>query len=128
MTDKIPPFEIPEAVRSFTEQAVDQAKKAVDDALSAARGALDKAETSATGAQSSAFELQKTVMDLAEENVSAAFAHAQKLTQAKTLQDVVDLQNAFVKAQMAALGEQARVITEAAQKTASELGEKVMKG
>ncbi|MDR3493184.1 MAG: phasin family protein, partial [Ancalomicrobiaceae bacterium] len=73
------------------------------------------------------YELQKTMMDLAEENVSAAFAHTQKLTQAKTLQEVIDLQNAFVKAQMVALGEQARVITEAAQKTASDVGDKATK-
>lgn len=119
MTDNMPKFEVPEAMRAFTEKSVDQAKKAFDDFLAATHGALSKVETASTGAQASVIEMQKTVMSLAEENVAAAFDHAQKLTKAKSLQEVVELQNAFVKARMAALGEQSRVVTETAQKAAT---------
>ncbi len=119
MTDNMPKFEVPEAMRAFTEKSVDQAKKAFDDFLAATHGALSKVETASSGAQASVIEMQKTVMSLAEENVAAAFDHAQKLTKAKSLQEVVELQNAFVKARMAALGEQSRVVTETAQKAAT---------
>jgi phasin len=121
MTDNMPKFEVPEAMRAFTEKSVDQAKKAFDDFLAATHGALSKVETASTGAQASVIEMQKTVMSLAEENVAAAFDHAQKLTKAKSLQEVVELQNAFVKARMAALGEQSRVVTETAQKAATSM-------
>jgi phasin len=108
-------------MRAFTEKSVDQAKKAFDDFLAATHGALSKVETASTGAQASVIEMQKTVMSLAEENVAAAFDHAQKLTKAKSLQEVVELQNAFIKARMAALGEQSRVVTETAQKAATSM-------
>jgi phasin len=121
MTDNMPKFEVPEAMRAFTEKSVDQAKKAFDDFLAATHGALSKVETASTGAQASVIEMQKTVMSLAEENVAAAFDHAQKLTKAKSLQEVVELQNAFIKARMAALGEQSRVVTETAQKAATSM-------
>jgi phasin len=119
MTDSIPKFEIPEAVRAFTEKSVDQAKKAFDDFLTATHGALAKVETASSASQASAVELQKTVIELAEENVAAAFAHAQKLTQAKTVQEIVELQSSFLKARIAALGEQTRVVAETAQKAAA---------
>lgn len=128
MTDNMPKFEVPEAMRAFTEKSVDQAKKAFDDFLAATHGALSKVETASTGAQASVIEMQKTVMSLAEENVAAAFEHAQKLTKAKSLQEVVELQNAFLKARMAAMGEQSRVVTETAQKAASSLTEAAKKG
>jgi len=127
MTDKMPKFEIPEAMRVFTEKSVDQAKKAFDDFLAATHGALAKVETTSSTSQASVIEMQKTVMDLAEENVAAAFDHAQKLTKAKTVQEIVDLQNAFLKARMAAMGEQTRVVAESAQKAAAHMTETAKK-
>ena len=127
MTDKLPPFEIPEAMRAFTEKSVDQAKKAFDDFLAATHTALTKAETSSTSAQAKGFEMQKTVMDLAQENIAAAFDHAQRLTKAKDIQEVIELQNSFLKARMSAMGEQARVVSESAQKAAANLGETILK-
>ena len=128
MTDTIPKFEIPEAVRAFTEKSVDQAKKAFDDFLTATHGALEKVENASTGAQASAIELQKTVIELAEENIAATFDHAQKLTKAKTVQELVELQNEFLKARLASLGEQTRVVTESAQKAATHMTESVKQG
>jgi len=125
MTDQMPKFEIPEAMRAFTEKSVDQAKKAFDDFLAATHGAIAKAETSSTGAQAGVVEMQKTVIELAEENVAAAFDHAQKLTKAKTMQEIVELQNAFLKARMAAMGEQTRVVAESAQKVATQITDSV---
>lgn len=127
MTDNMPKFEVPEAMRAFTEKSVDQAKKAFDDFLAATNGALSKVEVASSGAQASVIEMQKTVMELAEENVAAAFEHAQKLTKAKTMQEIVQLQNDFLKARMAAMGEQSRVVAETAQKAATAMADTVKK-
>ena len=127
MTDQMPKFEIPEAVREFTEKSVDQAKKAFDDFIIATHGAIAKVEKTSTASQASAAELQKTVLELAEENVAAAFDHAQKLTKAKSVQELVELQNAFLKTRMAAIGEQTRVVSESAQKAASAVAETAKK-
>jgi phasin len=128
MTDSLPKFEIPEAMRTFTEKSVDQAKKAVDDFLAATHGAIAKVQTTSTGAQATVIEMQKTVMELAEENITAAFAHAQELTKAKTMQELMELQSAFVKARMAAMGEQTRVVSESAKKAATQMTDAVKPG
>ena len=49
-------------------------------------------------------------MGYAEANVKAAFDHALKLVHAKDLQEVMQLQSEYLKAQMATLQEQAKEI------------------
>jgi phasin len=112
-------LEIPENLREFTQKSVDQAKKAFDDYMSATQAAVEKIDRSATGAQSGASDLNRKILDLAEENVASVFAHAQKLARARDLQEVIRLQSEFLKTQMASLGEQARVISDATAETAS---------
>ena len=57
-------------------------------------------------------------MTFAEANVRAAFDHAQKLVKAKDMQEVMALQSEYVKAQIAALQEQAKEIGTIVQQTA----------
>jgi phasin family protein len=61
-------------------------------------------------------ELNKKVADYAQQNVDAAFGFAQKLTQAKDLQDIVRMQTEFLQAQMKSLTEQAKDLSEMATK------------
>lgn len=125
-TDKSKPFEIPEQVRNLTRDSVDQAQKAFDDYISATKDAVSKLESTSTGAQTGALELNRKILDLAEENVASAFAHAQRLANARDFQEIMKLQADFLKAQMANLGEQARVISDAGAKTAAEFAEKTL--
>ena len=53
-------------------------------------------------------ELNKKVADYAQQNVDTAFGFAQKLTQAKDLQDVVRIQTEFLQTQMKSLTELAK--------------------
>lgn len=69
-------------------------------------------------------ELSRKLLKLAEENVAGAFQHAQELVRARDLQEMMKLQADFLKAQMASLGEQARVVSDAAAETASDLVDK----
>jgi phasin len=115
-----PNFEIPEQMRTMAEQSVGQAKKAFDDMMAASQKAVQKVEGSAATVQAGATDMNKKILSYAEENVAAAFAFAQNLARAKTFQDVVTLQNDFLKAQMAALGEQTRVLSDTAAKAATD--------
>ncbi|MEJ1161698.1 phasin family protein [Prosthecomicrobium sp. N25] len=121
MADDPKKLEIPENLRDFTQKSVDQAKKAFDDYMSATQSALEKLDRSASGAQSGASDLNRKILELAEENVDSVFAHAQRLAKARDFQELVRLQTEFLKAQMANLGEQARVISDATAKTASSI-------
>jgi hypothetical protein len=60
-------------------------------------------------------ELSKKVADYAQQNVATAFGFAQKLTQAKDLQDTVRIQTEFFQTQLKSLTEQAD-LSEAATK------------
>jgi hypothetical protein len=53
-------------------------------------------------------DLGAKAMGFAEMNVKAAFDLAQKLVHAKDMQEVLALQSEYVRAQMAAIQEQAR--------------------
>ena len=64
-------------------------------------------------------ELNKKMADYAQQNVGAAFEFAQKLTQAKDLQDLVRIQTEFLQTQMKSLTEQAKDLSETATKAAA---------
>ena len=64
-------------------------------------------------------ELNKKVIDYAQQNVATAFGFAQKLTQAKDLQDLVRIQTEFLQTQMKSLTEQAKELRETATKAAA---------
>ena len=61
-------------------------------------------------------ELSKKMTDYAQQNVATAFGFAQKLTQAKDLQDLVRIQTEFLQTQMKSLTEQAKDLSETATK------------
>src|ERR1035437_6222696 len=85
-----------------------------------ARGAmenyLDFFQKSMSASPWAATELSKKMTDYAQQNVATAFGFAQKLTQAKDLQDLVRIQTEFLQTQMISLTEQAIDLSETATK------------
>jgi hypothetical protein len=63
-------------------------------------------------------DLNQKIMEYAENNVATAFGYAQKLSQAKDLQEVAQLQTEFFQTQLKSLTEQAKVLGETATKAA----------
>ena len=59
-------------------------------------------------------DLNKKLLSYATQNVTAAFAFAQKMSHAKDLQDVVKIQTEFVQMQIEAFNERAKEFGEAA--------------
>ncbi len=112
---KLPTFEIPAEIRDMAAKSVDQARKAFESFVGAAQKAAEQAEQGPIAIPAGVKELNAKVISVAETNVKAAFDHAEKLVQAKDAQEAFQLQAEFLKAQMAALQEQAKEIGAAAQ-------------
>jgi phasin len=109
-------FDVPTQMRQFAEQSVEQAKKAVDGFLSAAQKTAATLETQASTAQSGAKDVTQKAMTFAEQNVATSFEFAQKLVRARDMQEVLTLQQEFLKSQMQALQAQAKDLGSAAAK------------
>ncbi len=114
------PFEVPEQMREFADKSFDQARRAFDSFMAATQSTVTTVEGSANVMQSGTMDISKTVLSFAETNVESAFNFAQKLLQAKDLQEVVSLQQEFLKTQMETLGTQAKTMSEQVMKTASD--------
>ncbi|HWP17136.1 MAG TPA: phasin [Xanthobacteraceae bacterium] len=117
-------FDVPTQMRQFAEQSVEQAKKAVDGFLTAAQKTTAALETQANTAQSGAKDVREKVMSFAEENIASSFEFAQKLVRAKDVQEVMALQQEFLKAQMQAMQAQAQDLGSAAQKAAASVAKR----
>ncbi len=111
------PFEIPNELRDFAERSVEQARKAFEGFLTVAQRASgvagDATNTSQTGAKS----VSAHVLAYTEQNVNAAFDLAHKLVKAKDPQEALALQSEYMKAQLAALQNQAKELSAIIQKS-----------
>jgi phasin len=111
-----PKFEIPAEMREFAEKSVEQAKHAFDSFVAASKHAVGTAETQAKSLQTSVREAGQLAMTFAERNLTASFDFAQRLLRAKDPKEVTELQVDYIKAQIAALSEQAKALSEHAGK------------
>ncbi len=125
--DNTPTYEIPTEMREFAEKSVEQARKAFDGFMGAAQRTVDTLETSASSVQANTTDMTRKAFSYAEQNISAAFEHAQRLVRAKDVQEAMQLQAEFVRNQFAALQEQMRefgsIAQAAAQTTANQARE-----
>jgi len=115
-------FEFPAEMHAFAERSVEETRKAFDNFVSAARQAVSAAETQATSARSGAKDVGEAAMRFAERNILASFEFAQKLVQARDVEEVMRLQSDFVKTQMQAFADQAKELSQTAQKMAMPAG------
>ena len=113
-------FEIPADMRALAENSVEHAKKAFDGFIAAAHEAVTSLEGHASKTQAGAKEVGKKAIDFAEKNVASSFAFAQKLVQAKDVEEMMRLQAEFVATQIKALGEQARELGESVANAATD--------
>jgi phasin family protein len=102
---KTPQFEIPTDMRKVTEQSMEQVKTAINGYLQFFRRGIP---SNVMGSS----ELSNKILGYAERNVASAFEFAQKLVQVKDVQDLAKLQMEFIQAQMQAMTEQAKDLSE----------------
>ncbi|MDB5510786.1 MAG: phasin [Enterovirga sp.] len=111
-------YEVPAEMRDFAEKSVDQARKAFDGFIGAAQKAMETLEGSSSTMQASATDATKRTLTYAEQNITAAFDHAQKLVRARDLQEAFQLQSDFARTQFAAMQSQMKDLGELASSAA----------
>jgi len=113
------PFEqmaMPEEIRAFVEQSVQQARTAFDGIFEAAQKAIGQFEGNAKAARTAAAEIADKSMAYAEKNMTATFDFAQKLMQAKNPAEVMQLQSEFLGRQMQTISAQVQELGQSAAK------------
>lgn len=111
-------YEIPTEMRDFAERSVEQARKAFDGFLGAAQKAVGTVEESTSNIQTSATDATRKTLTFAEQNIAAAFEHAQKLVRARDFQEAMQLQTDFARTQFAAMQTQLKELGDFAQSAA----------
>ena len=104
-----PPFEIPTDMRKMIEQSMEQVRTAINGYLQLFQRVLPSDLMGGS-------ELSNKVLIHAEHNVASAFEFARRLLQVKDPQDLFMLQTQFIRAQMQAMAEQAKDLSETATK------------
>jgi len=104
-----PQFEIPTDMRKMTEQSLEQVRTAIN-------GYLQFLQRAVPGDLMGGSEFSNKILEYAERYVASAFEFAQRLVQVKDPQEVMRLQMEFIQAQMQAMTEQAKELSEAATK------------
>jgi len=107
-TNQTPGYEIPTEMRDFAEKSIEQARKAIDGFMGAAQKTADTFEGSANTVQASAKDVGRRTFSYAEQNISAAFDFAQRMVRAKDMQEAMQIQAEFVRAQYEAMQSQMR--------------------
>lgn len=126
--DPVSSFEIPAEMRNFAEKSLAQAKQAFEGFLAAAQQAVNRVEGQAAAAHAGAADVSRKAMAFAGQNMAASFAFAQKLAQARNVEEVMRLQADFVKSQMQAFAEQAKELGAALPQAASDTVKRGIEG
>ncbi len=113
-------FEIPEQMREAAEQTVGQARKAIEQFLDATHKAVATAEGSAKTMGEGAADLSRQSLAFVEQNITASFDLAQRLVQARTVEEMAALQQEFLRRQIAAAADQGKALGAMASRAASE--------
>ena len=113
-----PRFEVPNEMRAVAERSVQQAKLAFNNYLQATQETVSTLEERVTASRAGAQDISKKAMTFAERNVLSAFEFAQRIVQAKDIQDLVRILTEFLQSQMQVLSEQLKELGDTAAKTA----------
>jgi hypothetical protein len=116
-----PPFEIPTDMRKVTSQSMEQARTAINGYLHFLQGHIP-------GNIMGGSELSNKILGYAERNVGSAFEFTQRLVQVRDVQSLAKLQMEFIQAQMQALTEQGKDLSETATKAVMDSAKTPTKG
>ena len=97
------PFEVPSEMRDLASRSVEQARKAFETFIGAAQKASDTVDAGTHPIQKNVADASRMTVSFVEKNMNAAFDMAQRLVQAKTMEEVVKIQTEFVQGQAQAL-------------------------
>ncbi len=113
MQQQTPNFaELPDSIRSIMKSSIEQARKAFDSFVSTSENMLHGLDTSSNPVADSLKNLNEKVAAFTKQNADANFNLAVKLTEARQLSDIVELQNAHMREQMETFSRQLEELRE----------------
>ena len=115
MTNEFPQ-QIPPEMREFAGRSVAQARKAFEGFIGAVAKTASTVDAAAGSSQVGVKDAGSKAVAFAEKSVTSAFDLAEKLVNAKDIQELLALQSAYLQQQMTAVQEQTRELGEAVQK------------
>ena len=101
------PFEVPTEMRDLAARSVEQARKAFETFIGAAQKASETLDSS-NPIQKNMADASRMTVGYAERNMNAAFDMAQRLVQAKTIEEAMKIQTDFIQSQNQAIQDQMR--------------------
>jgi len=114
-------FEIPEQMRQMAEETVGQARKAIEEFLDATQKAVATAEGSAKTMREGVADVSRQSLAFVEQNIAASFDLAERLVQARTIEEMAALQQEFLRRQMAAAADQGKSLGGMAERAAADM-------
>ncbi len=116
-------FEIPEQMRDVADRSVGEARKAFEQFLEATQKAVNTAEGQAKMAGEGAADISRQSLAFIEDNIAASFDLAQRLVQARTVEEMTALQQEFVQQQLKVAADQSRQLGEMVGRVAADAGQ-----
>ena len=115
-------FDVPEQMRDVAERSVRDARKAFEQFLDATQKAVTTAEGQAKAAGEGAADISRQSLAFIEDNIAASFDLAQRLVQARTVEEMTALQQEFVQQQLKVAADQSRHLGEMVGRVAADAG------
>ncbi len=113
MQQQTPNFaELPDSIRGIMKSSIEQARKAFDSFVSTSENMLHGLDTSSNPVADSLKTLNEKVASFTKQNAEANFNLAIRLTDARQLSDIVELQNAYMREQMESFSRQLEELRE----------------
>lgn len=89
--------DMPESMRSMMKASIDQARKAFESFISASQQAMASFDTPSTPAMDGLKQLNEKIAEYTRANADANFRYAMKLADAKQVNEVMEMQNNYVR-------------------------------
>ena len=124
----MPKMEVPAAFREAAEKSVAHAKDTYEKVKAATEEATDLLEDTYTTAMKGSVDYNLKLIDAARANANATFDFVSELIGVKSLSEVVELSTAHARKQFEAFTQQAKDLTAAAQKLATDTSEPLKTG
>ena len=104
--------ELPDSIRNIMKSSIEQARKAFDTFVASSEKMLQSVDTSSMPAAEGLKQLNEKIAAFTRQNAESNFNLALQLTDAKQLSDIVELQNAHLRAQMETFSRQLEELRE----------------
>ena len=116
----MPAMEVPPAFRDIAETTVAQSKEAYDKIKTSAEEATTLLNTTAEKTRDGVTELNAKAIDVAKTNTDATLSHVKDVMAVTSFAEVIELQTAFMKTQIDAIQDQAKVFQDMTTKLTEE--------